>query len=208
MWNQLFEGENREVYRRRDFIQQLAAVKPGMHVADIGAGTGIFTVLLSDAVGPDGRVYAEEVVAKFNTFIAERAMRDARKNVVSVLGTEHGIGLPPNSIDFAFLCDVYHHFDYPNDMLASIRAALRKDGEILLVDFRREPGRSPAWLLDHVRAGEQVVRDEFERAGFTLLSSDHSLHDNYALRFRVFVSTAISPGPAALRASRSTTSDR
>jgi len=62
--------------------------------------------------------------------------------------------------------------------------ARRPDGELFLVDFRREPGRSPAWLLDHVRAGEAEVQREIVAAGFTLVAADHDLHDNYALRFR------------------------
>jgi predicted methyltransferase len=183
-WRQLFEGDEREIYRKRDLIMKLAAPKPGMTVADVGAGTGLFTMMLSDAVGERGRVYAEEVLEKFSRFIAERAAREKRANVVSVMGTETGIGLPPASIDLAFACDVYHHFDHPQEMLASIRRALRVDGELFLVDFSREPGQSPQWLLEHVRAGEADVVREIESAGFVLLSRDHTIGINYALRFR------------------------
>ncbi|HEX7679717.1 MAG TPA: methyltransferase [Thermoanaerobaculia bacterium] len=183
-WRQLFEGDDREIYRKRDLIMKLAAPKPGMTVADVGAGTGLFTMMLSDAVGPQGRVYAEEVLPKFSYFIAERAAREKRNNVVSVMGTDTGIGLPPDSIDLVFACDVYHHFDHPQEMLASIRLALRGNGELFLVDFSRIPGLSPAWLLEHVRAGEAEVVQEIENAGFALLSRDHDIGVNYALRFR------------------------
>jgi SAM-dependent methyltransferase len=183
-WRQLFEGDDREIYRKRDLIMKLAAPRPGMSVADVGAGTGLFTMMLSDAVGADGRVYAEEVLEKFSRFIAERAAHEKRSNVVSVMGTETGIGLPPGSIDLAFACDVYHHFDRPQEMLASIWRALRVDGELFLVDFSRVPGQSPAWILEHVRAGEVEVLREIETSGFVLLSSDHSIGINYALRFR------------------------
>ena len=183
-WRQLFEGDEREIYRRRDLIMKLAAPKPGMNVADVGAGTGLFTMMLSDAVGERGRIYAEEVVEKFGSFIAQRAAREKRDNVVSVMGTEIGIGLPPASIDLAFACDVYHHFDHQQEMLASIRRALRTGGELFLVDFAREPGLSPAWILEHVRAGEAEVVQEIENAGFVLLSQDHTIGVNYALRFR------------------------
>ena len=77
----------------------MAAVKPGMAVADVGAGTGLFTMMLSDAVGPQGRVYAEEVIDRFSRYLAERAVREGRANVVSVVGTERSVGLPPASID-------------------------------------------------------------------------------------------------------------
>lgn len=183
-WRQLFEGDEREIYRKRDLIVKLAAPQPGMTIADVGAGTGLFSMMLSDAVGEGGRIYAEEVVERFSSFIAERAARENRDNVVSVMGTETGIGLPPASIDLAFACDVYHHFDRPREMLASIWRALRPNGELFLVDFSREPGESPAWILEHVRAGEAEVVHEIESAGFLLLSRDHTIGINYALRFR------------------------
>ncbi|HVV17227.1 MAG TPA: methyltransferase domain-containing protein [Polyangia bacterium] len=183
-WNRLFESEQRQIFVERHRIMQLAAVEPGARVADVGAGTGVFTTLLSDAVGRDGIVYAEEVMLKFSAFIAAKAAHEGRTNVVSVVGTETGIGLPPGSIDLAFLCDVYHHFDRPAEMLASIRRALKPGGEMFLVDFRRDPASSPAWLLEHVRAGEEEVTREVEAAGFARISRDDSLRDSYVVRFR------------------------
>jgi ubiquinone/menaquinone biosynthesis C-methylase UbiE len=183
-WNHFFEDPGRgEIYQQRNTIVKLAAARPGMTVADVGAGTGLFTMMLSDAVGPSGRVYAEEVEEKFSSHIAERAARERRGNVVSVVGTERGIGLPDGSIDLAFLCDVYHHFDHPTEMLASIRRALREGGQLFVVDFKREPGR-PAWVFEHVRADEATVRSEIEAAGFAFVRADPDLQDSYVLHFR------------------------
>jgi predicted methyltransferase len=185
-WHHFFEDPGRgEIYLQRDLILKLAAVKPGMAVADVGAGTGLFSMMLSQAVGPDGRIYAEEVEERFSRYVAERAVAEKRTNVVSVVGTELDIGLPPASIDLAFLCDVYHHFDHPAEMLASVRRALRPGGEVFLVDFKREPGKSPAWVFEHVRADEATVSRELETAGFRSVAVDHTLHDSYALRFRL-----------------------
>jgi predicted methyltransferase len=183
-WRELFEGNDREIYRQRDLIMKLAAPKPGMAVADVGAGTGLFAMMLSDAVGPAGRVYAEEILPKFSTFVAERTTREKRTNVVSVVGTETSVGLPADSVDFVFACDVYHHFDHPQEMLASIRRALRAGGDLFLVDFSRDPGQSPAWILEHVRAGKGQVTRELESAGFVLLSEEPYVGMNYVLRFR------------------------
>ncbi len=182
-WDRLFTSPARELFAQRELIVRLADVKPGMIVADVGAGTGLFTMMLSDAVGANGRVYGEEIIAKFSRFIAESAAKQGRENVVSVVGTELSVGLPPDSIDRVFLCDVYHHFSHPGAMLASIRRALRNDGELFLVEFRREPG-GPAWVFHHVRAGEGNVIREFETAGFEGISRDNSLRDSYIWRFR------------------------
>ena len=183
-WDRLFTGEQRQIFVERAKIVRLANIKRGARVADVGAGTGLFSMLLSDAVGADGIVYAEEIMEKFSVFIAARAARERRANIVSVVGTETGIGLPPGTIDVAFLCDVYHHFDRHAEMMASIRRALRANGELVLVDYRRAPGLSPPWLLEHVRAGEDEVEKEIEEAGFLLTSRDESLRDSYVLRFR------------------------
>jgi ubiquinone/menaquinone biosynthesis C-methylase UbiE len=194
-WNLLFTAHGRELYDERDLIMQLAAVRPGMSVADVGAGTGAFTLMLSDAVGPTGRVYAEEVVGKFSRFIAETAADGGRFNVVSVVGTERTVGLAPGSIDLAFLCDVYHHFDHPEEMLASIRRALRPEGEVLLIEFRREPGAAP-WVFEHVRAGEDEVLHEFERAGFARLQRSGALQGSYMWRFRLASTADSAAGPS------------
>ena len=111
------------------------------------------------------------------------------------MGTATEVGVPPESVDLAFACDVYHHFDHPAEMLASIRRALRPGGELFLVDFSREPGQSPEWILDHVRAGETEVTGEIERAGFKLVSSNHGLGINYASA----VSTTVGGGVRSLK---------
>jgi predicted methyltransferase len=196
VWNHYFEDNGRgEIYQQRQTILRLAAVKPGMRVADVGAGTGLFSMMLSDSVGPEGIVYAEEVVDRFSRYIAERAYRERRPNVVSVLGTERSVGLAPSSIDLAFLCDVYHHFESPQDMLASIRQSLRPGGRVLVVDFKREPGRSADWVFDHVRAAQDVVAREFGQAGFVPMPADQPLRDSYVLRFQR--SETSIPGAAA-----------
>ena len=158
-WNHYFEDQGRgEIFQKRDAILRLAGIGPGMSVVDVGAGTGLFSMMLGDAVGPSGRVYAEEVVDRFSRYIAERAARERRTNVISVAGTETGIGLPAQMVDVAFLCDVYHHFDRPAEMLGSIRRALRDRGQLFLVDFRREVGRSPRLGL-RARARRRGDRD-------------------------------------------------
>jgi ubiquinone/menaquinone biosynthesis C-methylase UbiE len=153
-------------------------------VADIGAGTGLFAPLLSKAVGPDGTVYAVDIVKDFLAHIERRAAEAGLRNVRTVLCTERSAELPPASIDAAFICDTYHHFEFPRSTMASIRRALRPGGEIVLVDFKRIPGTSSEWILNHVRAGQETVTAEIEAAGFSKIEEIGLLRDNYILRFR------------------------
>lgn len=183
-WVERFEKEGREIYDRRDPIVATAGIRPGSVVADIGCGTGLFTPMLSAATGPRGKVYAVDIVPDFLRLIASRSAEAGLRNVQTVLCTERSVELPPHSIDTAFICDVYHHFEYPQQSLASLHRALRKSGEVLLIDFKRVPGVSSDWILNHVRAGQEVVTAEFEAAGFQKVEEVPLLKDNYLLRFR------------------------
>ena len=94
--------------------------------------------------------------------------------------------IPKNSVDVVFVCDTYHHFEYPEAMLASLHEALRPGGRLVVVDFERIPGETPDWVLEHVRAGKAVFRSEIEAAGFVLVREADiaGLSENYVLQFR------------------------
>jgi len=183
-WVERFEREGREIYDQRHEILAAARLRPGMEVADIGAGTGLFTPLMASEVGPRGRVYAVDIVPEFLRLIGERAREARVDNVRTVLCTERSVELPAGSIDLAFLCDVYHHFEYPQHSLASIHKALRRNGDLFVVDFKRIPGVSSEWILNHVRAGQEEVTREIESAGFRKVEELTFLKDNWVVRFR------------------------
>lgn len=184
-WTEKFEVESREVYDFRSEIVAKIDLKPGMEMADIGAGTGLFTKPFSEAVGPEGKVYAVDIAKNFLTHIRARMEREKAGNVETVLCTERSVELPEDSIDLAFLCDTYHHFEYPQASLASIHKALRPDGELVLIDFKRIPGESSEWIMGHVRAGQEVFESEIEKAGFEKISEvEGLLTENYFVRFR------------------------
>ena len=183
-WVERFEGEGREIYTQREAILSAAKIHPGATVADIGAGTGLFTPLLARAVGPQGKVYAVDIAKDFLTHIEQRVAAAGIRNVQTVLGTERSVLLPPNSIDLAFICDTYHHFEYPQSTMASVHRALRAGGELALVDFKRIPGQSSEWVMSHVRAGQEVFTAEIEAEGFKKIEQIDVLKENYILRFR------------------------
>lgn len=180
-----FEVESREIYTERRAIVAAMGLRQGMDVADIGAGTGLFMEPFAKSIGPTGTLYAVEIAPPFVKHLAERAAKLELTNVKPRLCAEDSIGMPVGSIDMAFVCDTYHHFEYPMSTLASIHGALRDGGTLVIIDFIREPGVSREWVLGHVRAGESVVRAEIESAGFRFLErvTIPGFRENYYLVF-------------------------
>src|ERR1051326_2190169 len=123
-WRRGLETEGREVYEKRAAIVDAVGLQPGMAVADIGAGTGLFTQLFAVRVGPQGRVYAVDIAREFVDGIRQRARNARLDNVVGIVSTQNNTRLEESSIDVAFVSDAYHHFERPKEMLASIRRAL------------------------------------------------------------------------------------
>lgn len=184
-WAERFETESREIFHQRKKIVAAVGLKPGMTVADIGAGTGLFVVPFAEAAGEKGKVYAVEIAPTFLEHIRERAKQAGVRNIETVLGKERSVELPEASVDLAFICDVYHHFEYPQDSLASLHRALKPDGELLLIDFKRIPGESSDFVMGHVRAGQEVFESEVVAAGFEKIGEVKDvLNENYFVRFR------------------------
>lgn len=181
-----FEGESRAVYAERVAITASLGLSPGDRIADIGAGTGFFTALFDAAVGPQGKTYAVEISPQFLAHLRERAVQENLPSVEVVEGTMTSVELARASIDKAFICDVYHHFESPGATLASLFDAVRPGGELILVEFERIPGVTPDWLMKHVRAGRDVFRAEIEAAGFVFQDEIKldGLDDNYIFRFK------------------------
>ena len=180
-----FEGESREIFAERETIVEALALPTGSRIADIGAGTGFFSALFAEKVGDDGMVYAVEISPRFLEHLRERFATEDSIPVRVIEGSRSSVELPSSSIDLAFICDVYHHFESPQDSLASLHSAIRPGGSLVLIDFKRIPGESPEWIFEHVRAGEEVFRAEIEAAGFTFTDKIQleGLKNNYMLRF-------------------------
>lgn len=182
-WVERFERPGREVYDRREAIVAAAGVKPGMHVADIGAGTGLFTLMFARQVGAQGHVYAVDISKKFIENIELRAKRTGLANVSGIVSSQNETRLPRDSIQLAFVCDTYHHFEQPAAMLASLHRALKSGGMLVVIDFERIEGKSSNWVLGHVRAGKAQAISEIEAAGFRLVADEKLLNENFYLRF-------------------------
>ena len=180
-----FEVESREVFEARERIVSHCGIKPGQRIADVGAGTGLFTRLFAVEAGTEGWVYAVDIAPRFLEHINADMDKLGIANVTTVLCPQDDIGLAPGSVDVIFVCDTYHHFEYPEPTLASMHRALKPGGTLIVIDFERIPGVSREWLLDHVRAGKDTVRSEIEAAGFRLVDEVEipQFQENYFLKF-------------------------
>ena len=183
-WLARFERDDREIYSRRDEIVAALGLEPGMDVADIGAGTGFFTMLFASEVAPDGTVYATDIASNFIEHITKAAEELGLNNVKGIVNPVDSTNLEQNSVDIIFMAHTYHHFEYPFKMLAAIRDALRPDGVVVLVDMERVEGVSPKFVLKMVRAGKGTFTDEFRNAGFDLVEDVPFSATDYILKFK------------------------
>jgi predicted methyltransferase len=183
-YTKLFEGESREIFKHRNEIVTALALKPGMDIADVGAGTGFFSRMFSYPIAPGGTVYAVDIAENFINHIAELSAKEEITNIRAQICSERSVDLPENSIDIAFICDVYHHFEYPYDSMASIHTALRPGGRVFIVDFERIKGVSTEFAMNHVRCGKGTVTDEVKDSGFDLVREiDLGMNGQYMLEF-------------------------
>jgi|GEM_PF-259610 len=180
-----FEVESREVFLRREEILAACDIRPGQTVADIGAGTGLFTRPFAVAVGKQGGVIAVDISQRFLDHITTTSRAAGLSNIDTLLCNADSTELPENTVDVAFICDTYHHFEFPHKTLRSLFRAMKAGGRLVLIDFRRVEGESSDWVMGHVRAGQEVFEKEIAEAGFQKLSEERELlRENYFVIFQ------------------------
>ncbi len=182
---ELFEGESREIAENHRKIVTALQLEADTDFADIGAGTGLFVPEVRRWIS-EGTIFAVDISPGFVEHLEARRAEEGWSNVEVVLCQENTVALAKASIDVAFVCDTYHHFEYPQSTLGSLHHALRAGGTLFVVDFERIPGESREWVLNHVRAGKEVFIQEIEAAGFRFEAELDlpELRENYVLRFR------------------------
>ena len=129
------ETESREIYAKRERIVKDLRIKPGMTVADIGSGTGFFTFLFAKHAGPKGRVYAVDIAKEMADRIDKLAAEQKLGNIKTVVCAENSVDLPYDSVDLAFICDTYHHFEHAKETMTSLLRAMRPGAELVVIDF-------------------------------------------------------------------------
>lgn len=142
-------------------------LEQGMTVVDMGCGNGFYTLQIARQVGSDGRVQAVDIQQEMLRLLEERADDADLENIELILGTPIDPQLEPNSVDRILCVDVYHEFAYPEQMLAAMRSALKRDGSVVLVEFREEDPEVPIKPL-HKMSKRQIAK-EMEANGFRLV---------------------------------------
>jgi precorrin-6B methylase 2 len=152
------EREEREREERTDLVLAGLKLKPGMVVADIGAGTGYFARRMAPAVMPGGQVLAVDVQPEMVNMLQAMVSQTKLTQIKPSLGTEQDVKLPAATVDVAIMVDVYHELAYPFEVLASVVKALKPGGRLVLVEYRAEDASVPIKTL-HKMSEAQIKRE-------------------------------------------------
>ena len=160
------ERDAREREEGLSTLIELLNLEPGMTVADIGAGSGVITALLAEAVGPTGTVLAVDIQPEMLALLREKMASLGFENVTPVRGEEADPKLPAGSVDLALMVDVYHEFEYPHEMTAALAKSLKPGGRLVWVEYRLEDPTVPIKRLHKMSVAQ--VRREASRPEFGL----------------------------------------
>jgi precorrin-6B methylase 2 len=176
------ERGSREKEERPDLLLAALELKPGMAVADVGAGTGYYSWQIATRIGETGRVYAVDVQPQMIDLLKERMRQRGVRNVQPVLGAATDTGLAPASIDLALMVDVYHELDHPREILDSVLRALRPGGRLALVEYRAEDDSVPIKRLHKMSVGQ--IRREVGAQGLLWQQTVETLPWQHIVIFR------------------------
>ncbi len=177
-WAHYFDDPARDAWQKPHEVIRALALAPDARIADIGAGTGYFTVRLAHMT-PRGRVYAVDLEPDMVKYLAERAKRDKLDNVTAVQATPSDPRLP-EKVDRVLLVDTYHHIQGRETYFRSLRDSLRPGAEVAIVDFTRD---SPMGPPAAARIPKEQVVAEMQRAGYRLVRAPDFLPNQYMLVF-------------------------
>ncbi len=178
------ERENREAEERLSILVSALPLKPGMQVADLGAGSGVITRMMAPKVLPGGTIHAVDIQQEMLDRLTQQNEKAGIKNIKTVLGSIKSPKLPSASIDLVLMVDVYHEFSHPFEMMKSTSEALKKGGWVALVEYRGEDPKVPI-KADHKMTLAQI-RKELGRKELNLefVRVDNSLPRQHLVFFK------------------------
>ncbi len=178
---QSLEEPSRAEWQKPDEVVAKLELKQGEAIADLGAGSGYFTVRFSRAVGPAGRVYAVDIEPAMLDYIQDRARREHLENIQTVVASPHDPKLPPASVDMIFICNTLHHISDRARYYPLLLRALRPGGRLINVDFHKRP--LPFGPPVEMKIAKEAMIEEARAAGFRLVNDFDFLEYQYFLVF-------------------------
>jgi precorrin-6B methylase 2 len=158
------ERDTREKEERLSLLVKSLKLQPGDVVADIGAGSGVISMLMAEQILPDGKVMAVDIQDEMLERLAERCKAAGVRNVKPVKGGLKSPGLKPKSVDLAIMVDVYHELEFPYEMMQEVSAAMKSGGRVVLVEYRMEDPTVPIKLVHKMtekQAKKELGQPEF-----------------------------------------------
>jgi protein-L-isoaspartate O-methyltransferase len=152
------ERPEREKQEQPKKLLKALDLKPGLVVADIGAGSGYYSFRMAEKVGPKGKVLAVDIQKEMLAIIRQRMEKEEVENIEPILGSETDPKLPAGGVDLILLVDVYHEFAFPYEMTQAMVKALKPGGRLVFVEFRREDAKVPIKLV-HKMTQKQVLKE-------------------------------------------------
>jgi ubiquinone/menaquinone biosynthesis C-methylase UbiE len=178
-WAHVFDDPQRDAWQKPHEVIQALAPKPDALIADLGSGTGYFSVRLANMV-PKGRVYGVDVEPDMVKYLAERAKKEKRTNVVAVAGAPDDPKLP-EKVDLVLLVDVYHHIESREAYFRGLQRYLKPGGRIAIIDFRLDSPEGPPRAA---RIAPERVKEEMKAAGYSVAAEHAFLPRQYFLVFQ------------------------
>jgi ubiquinone/menaquinone biosynthesis C-methylase UbiE len=173
------EAPDREQRQKPQDLVRAMGLRPGMTVADVGTGVGYMLPFLSRTVGAVGQVIAEDIFDDYLAAAKIRATNQQLTNVTFVKGTDRDPSLPESAVDEVLVLDAYHHFDYPQAMLAGVHKALKPNGKLVIVEYYKTPAAVPNGdAVNHIRLNKPDVIREIEANHFRLVSEREQIQDS------------------------------
>jgi ubiquinone/menaquinone biosynthesis C-methylase UbiE len=176
------ERSEREIEELPETALDKIGIRPGMIVADVGAGVGYFSVRVGKRIGPQGKVLAVDVQPEMLAILRNRAAKAKLTNIEAILGSESDPHLPAKSCDLILMVDVYHELSQPQKMLQKMKQALKPDGRLVLLEYRKEDPHIP--IRSEHKMSVQEAKTEVEAEGYKLEKVLSDLPRQHILIFR------------------------